>query len=513
MRNDKIAAVAGELVLLRSGEFIFELEGSFDDESVKKWFGGLLSKGGLSPKELLGRDMMKEIWHELRSESAARTTSSPTVELVTDEEEIQLPGIPSEETGTPSILETLKKQPSREPAPEIETAGGTEEKETAVTVEPEREKVETESPAEPPHPGRVETGLTVIISFNRLFVSLRAAELLENLGFATKIAFSGPEIFEKIDEEEAEGKASVVILDLLVPSPASAMQSGGLDIMKELSDSYPSTPVIITVPASFTHSKKEILQSGAVAVIQEPSLRPFNEITIKARLEQFAGNLARQVCKCLPSLRFTYSVPSGEPHLDENLDKIIMKGPEKKGAKQQPRTLPSQVRLLRNLMEEIQTPVDGSEISLLVLRLASEYFERGVLFVTKFKKIYGLGGFGPTGDSESMPQKVKKIRFPLEEDSIFQEAMTKRTVFQGSPDAFPQFGFLIEMLGTIKPTEIVLLPIHTKQKVFALLYGDNGASGNSIDNLEGLEIFLGQAGLALENSILVRKLGRPDEKT
>jgi len=43
-----------------------------------------------------------------------------------------------------------------------------------------------------------------------------------------------------------------------------------------------------------------------------------------------------------------------------------------------------------------------------------------------------------------------------------------------------------------------------------LLYGDNGVSGRALDDcggLGGLELFMAQAGMALENKLLQRKLG------
>ena len=39
-----------------------------------------------------------------------------------------------------------------------------------------------------------------------------------------------------------------------------------------------------------------------------------------------------------------------------------------------------------------------------------------------------------------------------------------------------------------------------------LLYGDNGVSGKPIGDLGGLELFMAQAGMALENKLLQRRL-------
>jgi hypothetical protein len=38
------------------------------------------------------------------------------------------------------------------------------------------------------------------------------------------------------------------------------------------------------------------------------------------------------------------------------------------------------------------------------------------------------------------------------------------------------------------------------------MYGDNGSTGRPLGDLKGLELFVAQAGMALENKLLQRKL-------
>jgi len=61
-------------------------------------------------------------------------------------------------------------------------------------------------------------------------------------------------------------------------------------------------------------------------------------------------------------------------------------------------------------------------------------------------------------------------------------------------------------LGGEWPFEVALFPVITEGKVVALLYCDNAATGEGFSETEGLEIFISQAGLALEKSLLQRKL-------
>ena len=51
-----------------------------------------------------------------------------------------------------------------------------------------------------------------------------------------------------------------------------------------------------------------------------------------------------------------------------------------------------------------------------------------------------------------------------------------------------------------------LLPLVTQRETIAVLYGDNPESGRPPGRLDGLRLFINQAGIALENAILHRKV-------
>ena len=52
----------------------------------------------------------------------------------------------------------------------------------------------------------------------------------------------------------------------------------------------------------------------------------------------------------------------------------------------------------------------------------------------------------------------------------------------------------------------VLVPLLTNRETIAILYGDNPESGRVPGRLDALELFINQAGIALENAFLQRKL-------
>jgi GAF domain-containing protein len=128
------------------------------------------------------------------------------------------------------------------------------------------------------------------------------------------------------------------------------------------------------------------------------------------------------------------------------------------------------------------------------------------LFLVKQDKIYGLGGFGETGDKESINDKVRRIQLDRHADSVFQKIIESRQTHRGKLKDTMQNRLLIENLGKRAPTEIVVVPLVSRRRVLAALYGDNAHHRKPLGNIEGLEIFMSQAGIAMENAILHRQL-------
>jgi hypothetical protein len=61
-------------------------------------------------------------------------------------------------------------------------------------------------------------------------------------------------------------------------------------------------------------------------------------------------------------------------------------------------------------------------------------------------------------------------------------------------------------IGRFQSSEIALLPLQAHRETIALLFGDNPETGRGVAGLDALEVFVHQAGIALENVFLQRKL-------
>ena len=58
----------------------------------------------------------------------------------------------------------------------------------------------------------------------------------------------------------------------------------------------------------------------------------------------------------------------------------------------------------------------------------------------------------------------------------------------------------------------MLLPLVAHRETIALVFGDNPETGRDPDGLEPLEVFVQQAGIALENVFLQKKLQAAEDK-
>jgi hypothetical protein len=161
---------------------------------------------------------------------------------------------------------------------------------------------------------------------------------------------------------------------------------------------------------------------------------------------------------------------------------------------------------LKAMITELRFPAATSEITLLILRYASDVVNRGILFMVKKAEIVGLGQFGIEIKGESPDQRVRDIRIPVDEPSIFSKVLEARQTYKGAIEENRWNDYLINEIGGANPLEVFVIPLISEGRVIAVLYGDNLPEMKPIGDIEGLEIFINQAGLAMEKALLERKI-------
>lgn len=164
------------------------------------------------------------------------------------------------------------------------------------------------------------------------------------------------------------------------------------------------------------------------------------------------------------------------------------------------------IKLLREISEELARPRESTEVSLLVLRLASEFFDRSLFLVVSAGELIACGGFGFPHQTGSGFLEPYRVRLPLRDASIFRSVYETMHLYRGALLEGEWGKGLIGRITRRLPNEVVVLPIISQGEVIALLYGDNGDSQQRIRSTDVLEILLFQAGMALENTTLRIKL-------
>lgn len=119
-------------------------------------------------------------------------------------------------------------------------------------------------------------------------------------------------------------------------------------------------------------------------------------------------------------------------------------------------------------------------------------------------EIVGLGQFGL--EIEGADERIRATVLNLVQSGFLKTIVTEQMPYKGIVEKDEVTKSLMNELGGGWPSEGAFFPVVADGKVVALLYADNVSAGTAMPETEGLEIFINHAGLALEKSLLQRKL-------
>ncbi|HEY4485839.1 MAG TPA: hypothetical protein VI702_05935, partial [Nitrospiria bacterium] len=162
--------------------------------------------------------------------------------------------------------------------------------------------------------------------------------------------------------------------------------------------------------------------------------------------------------------------------------------------------------LLATMITELSGPSSNSEITLLVLRFASELMNRAVILLARKEDIVGLGQFGLEFPDETAQELVRAIRIPLAEPSVFHDVCEKKVVYKSPLPQSKWHTYFMEAIGKDWPSEVFLAPLVCEKRVIAVLYADNAPGQDGLPETEGLEAFIKVAGVAFGKALLERRL-------
>ncbi|HKJ87072.1 MAG TPA: response regulator, partial [Gammaproteobacteria bacterium] len=327
----------------------------------------------------------------------------------------------------------------------------------------------------------------------------RLAAVLGERGLKVRAFASARECLAALEDLANAPTEPVLLIDLIMPRMDGGGMLGGLELADRVRKRFPGLALFMISDHANPEAERQARGLGVREVFGKP------------RHEQLARPDGAQALADLAD-RLLAHCRSGDGPAEDSADGHYNLGAElfrELGVAEAPgarvNATPG-LHLLRGMLQELNAPGLGAGTILLVLRFASELMNRAVVFFVKDREIVGLGQFGLEIDGRSADAVVRRIRIPLDQESILRRALEARTPLRADPGDSELDDYLFRELGGRRPKEIFLGPILSEGKVVAILYGDNLPEEKAIGDTETLEIFLSQAGLAMEKALLERRL-------
>jgi CheY-like chemotaxis protein len=320
------------------------------------------------------------------------------------------------------------------------------------------------------------------------------AALLEAQGYLVEPIERAEDALIRVDCLYRAGVRPTVVVDLIMPRMDGTGILGGLELIELVRNNFPDLALLALSDFKNEDAQRKARGMGVPIVMKPlkgellegiPAFKP-ELLAGLARVEADGGGLSLSRVNIGDELRLEMGE---EPALTVN-----------------PINQSIGISQLRGMLEELNNPSLGGEIILLVLRFAAEFMNRAVVLLVKKDAIQGLGQFGIEDRDGSADARIRSLSVPRGEPSLFAPVLETRFPLKGEVDDSRWSQFFLGQLGDARPTEVFVGPIVSEGKVVAVLYGDNLPEDKPIGDTDSLEIFLSQAGIAMEKALLQRRL-------
>jgi len=283
------------------------------------------------------------------------------------------------------------------------------------------------------------------------------------------------------------GLPFVLVVDRGMPTSDGASFDGGLEVIRRLKQAGFEPPALLMTDRMTRPLHERGRKLGVARFVFKPSLSRLDPEQFAADIRAFGEHVRDTILPVLEPAAFLLPPVSAREAPLPRSDEAWREAAD-----------------LQRRLEDLRRPQDAGQVSALVMSMARDFFERGVLFIVKDDELRGLGGFGPAAHDDII-LVIREARIPLSEASIFQEVVASGRGHYG-PLPLGRFeALLLDSLGAFRAREAALMPLVTNRETIALLYADNPETGAAMPRLDTLEVFLSQAGRALESAFLQRK--------
>lgn len=311
---------------------------------------------------------------------------------------------------------------------------------------------------------------------------------------------------------EKSGAKVVVVSDLIMPRMDGTGILGGIELLDLLKGGFPHIPVVLMSDHVNREAEARAREMGVSSYIDKPKRADFSGKAEEGKIGPFLDkleNLLRPLVQTKPSASIDdIDDISGMVDLADGLEKefeavgTIL--PEESGDLPLPAT--PGLSMLKLMIEELNSPEGRKQITLLTLRFASELMNRSVLFVVKNDSFEGLGQFGVESEGDDSNKRIRTMKFSKNVPSILKDVLDSGAGIKKKMEDTEGNRYILDQFGGKFPKESYAAPVMAEGKVAVIVYGDNVPEYKDIGDTSAFEIFLMQAGVALERELLERKV-------
>lgn len=351
--------------------------------------------------------------------------------------------------------------------------------------------------AEVPSPGVIEVGPLFIIDDDSPTRSV-LEKAFERAGFEVETFALTSDLISACSERVKKGQKPALLIDLIMPRLDGHGILGGLEVMEIVAEKFAGLPMMLMTDHPNAEAEKKAKELGGVAVLRKPKKIEIRE----ERGVEALKSLMREVDQRLTPLGGKSRSDIGVYHIGKDLVDEFDTG--SRSLDSLPEGSPG-LYLLKGMLQELANPLLGGGVILLTLRFASELMNRAVIFHINGTEIVGLGQFGLDAMTENADRMVRKLRLKVDPGSIFSQVLDSHSAVKGCLGPCASDRELQAQLGGVEPVEVFLGPLVSDGKVVAIIYGDNLPESKPVGNVEAFEVFLSQAGMAMEKVLLERE--------
>jgi CheY-like chemotaxis protein len=381
-------------------------------------------------------------------------------------------------------------------APPAAIASSGPEEEAQRAQPPGEAPARLEAPPPPPGPSP-EPARTLLLIDDEDDVRRVLAQHFAGGGYQVVEAESPDAAAKKAGDLSRGESPFILVVDLGMPTSGGASFQGGFEVVKRMWKMGLRPPVLLMADSFGRAIQARARQMGVSSVVFKPGLSKLDPEQFEADLKAFAHKLLSDVLPRLSSEARAGAAPAKPPAQVPRA--LSLPAPR-------PHELERELLALQERFDELRQSGGPAQISAAVMKMAREFFERGLLFLVKNEELRGLGGFGRAPGQENLNLLARDILIPLSEPSFFADTVAGKKPQAGPLPADKWCRHLMGKIGRFRSVEVALLPLLTNRETIALLFGDNPETGRGMGRLDSLALFMNQAGIALENAFLQVKL-------